>query len=201
MLVIRLLGSTWRVKVVGDASWRALRAAGTPILLSLWHGDLLPLAWAHRNQGIVVLVSEHRDGEIIAQVLERLGFGTTRGSSTRGGSRALLGMIRVLERNDVAGVTPDGPRGPRHSIQPGVLAAARKAGARIVSLGVSARSAWTLRTWDAFIIPKPFTRVYVTYGDPLAIDKDATDLAAEMPRLADAMAIAHQRALELSGGG
>jgi hypothetical protein len=196
MLLLRVLGATWRVRITGDSVWRSARARGTPTLLSLWHGDLLPITWAHRNQGIVVVVSEHRDGEIIAQALERLGCRTTRGSSTRGGSRALLGLIRALQHGDVAAVTPDGPRGPRHSVQPGVLAAARKAGAAVVGIGVAASREWRLRSWDQFAIPKPFARVHVAYADAFTVDAGATDIAAESPRITAAMETAHARARE-----
>jgi lysophospholipid acyltransferase (LPLAT)-like uncharacterized protein len=164
---LRLLGPTWRVTRVNDAPWRALSAERRPFVFAFWHGTLLPLVWAHRNQGIVVLVSEHKDGEIIARVIEAMGFATTRGSSTRGGIRALLGLIRALEEGKVGGVTPDGPRGPRHSYAPGVLAGSRKAAAPIVSIGVSVSSAWHLRTWDQFVIPKPFARIRLAYSDPV----------------------------------
>ena len=194
MVLIRLLAATWRVRVVGDAAWRAIRAQGTPILLGLWHGDLLPLTWAHRGQGIVVLVSEHRDGEIIAQILERLQVRTTRGSSTRGGARALLGLIRALEEGAVGAVTPDGPRGPRHSVHPGTLAAARRTGASIIGIGVAASRAWRMTSWDQFMIPKPFAKVAIAYSDALTVAPDTEDVAADAPRFVAAMDLAHSRA-------
>lgn len=194
MILIRMLAGTWRVRVVGDAGWRAMRAQGTPIILGLWHGDLLPLTWAHRGQEIVVLVSEHRDGEIIAQILERLRVRTTRGSSTRGGARALLGLIRALEQGMIGAVTPDGPRGPRHSVHPGTLAAARRAGASVIGIGLAASSAWHLKSWDRFMIPKPFAKVSVAYSDPVTVAPDVEDVEAEAPRFVAAMDVAHARA-------
>ena len=110
--LIRALASTWRFRVVNDASYRALRANGKPFIFAFWHGELLPLLYVHRGQRVAIVISSHRDGEIVAGVAERLGMRTIRGSSTRGAARALLGLVRELESGGEVAVTPDGPRGP-----------------------------------------------------------------------------------------
>jgi lysophospholipid acyltransferase (LPLAT)-like uncharacterized protein len=181
-LVLRLLGWTWRIRRENDAPWRALKKRGAAWIFSLWHGDLLALTWTHRGLGIVVMVSEHRDGAMIAGVLERLGYETTRGSTTRGGVRALLGLIRALKTGQPGGVTPDGPRGPRHSYQEGILAAARRANAPIVSIGVSVNRAWRLKSWDQFTIPKPFATISFAYSDPMTVAEgdDVTRFSAAL---------------------
>lgn len=165
-----------------------MRAAGRGFIFSLWHGQLLPLLAHHRDEGARVLISEHRDGEIIARIAESLGFRTVRGSTTRGGARALLAMCDALERGEEIAITPDGPRGPAHVFAPGALIAAHRAGVPIVPVGVAVSSAWRLRSWDAFAIPKPFTRVTIAYGAPLTVDAaSARDAASEAPRFARAM--------------
>jgi hypothetical protein len=167
--VVSIVARTWRFHSRNDEGWRQLRAAGKPYVFVLWHGSLLPIAYHHRDQGVMVLVSEHRDGEIIARILHAWGCGTVRGSTTRGGGRALLKMIGELERNRVVAVTPDGPQGPAHVYQAGALVAASRAGAPVVSIAIETGSAWRLKSWDQFILPKPFARITVAYGDPLMV--------------------------------
>ena len=118
-VIVRLLGRTWRIRVSNDADLRRLRAAGQPIIFTLWHGEMLPLLYHHRGEGVAVLISEHGDGEIIARVAAGLGFHTVRGSTSRGAARALLALTRTLEAGRDLAITPDGPRGPAKSIAPG----------------------------------------------------------------------------------
>lgn len=179
---LRVLAATWRYKIVGDEAVKSARAGGTPVIFSLWHGQLLPLIWLHRNEGIAILVSEHRDGEIIARVATSLGYQLIRGSSTRGGERALLTLARQLKAGVDAAVTPDGPKGPARSYAPGALIAARRAGALIVTVAAHANRAWHLSSWDSFMIPKPFATVSVAYGRPTpVISPSSRDAALEAP--------------------
>ena len=126
--VVRLLGWTWRIRIINaEASVARLRGERRPIVFALWHGDMLALLYQHRGEGVSVLISEHRDGELIARVAESLGFRTVRGSTTRGASRALVGLARELRDGHDIAVTPDGPRGPARSFAPGALIAAQRA--------------------------------------------------------------------------
>lgn len=179
--LVRALASTWRFRIAHDDGLRALRVGKKPFIFAFWHGQMLPLLWLHRGEGVAVLVSSHRDGEIIARIAERLGFRTVRGSSNRAAARALLGVVRELEAGREVAVTPDGPRGPARKFASGALVAAQRVGVPIVAVGVSARRAWRLRSWDQFMIPKPFTRVTVAYSAP-------TLVAAASPREAEAEA-------------
>jgi lysophospholipid acyltransferase (LPLAT)-like uncharacterized protein len=188
---LRLLGRTWRIRVTHDDAVRAARATKSPIVFSLWHGQMLPLLYTHRDQGVTVLISEHSDGEIIARVASQFGFETVRGSTSRGAARALLGLARVLEGGGELAITPDGPRGPAKSMAPGVGIVARRAGAPVVAAAASASKAWRLKTWDQFMIPRPFARVHVAYSD--AVHLTSADAATE-ERLRAAMEIAEQRA-------
>lgn len=165
--VLRALAGTWRVRVVGGEHIAKLRQARQPFVFACWHGELLPLIWHHRRQGVAVLVSEHRDGELIARVAAGLGFSTVRGSTTRGGGRALLALSRLLQEGREVAVTPDGPRGPARTYAPGALVAAQRAGAPVLIVSMSVDRAWRLRSWDRFVIPKPFARITVAYGEPV----------------------------------
>jgi lysophospholipid acyltransferase (LPLAT)-like uncharacterized protein len=185
---IRALASTWRFRTIGEETMLRLRQAKQPIVFTIWHGQMLPLLWHHRDQGVKVLVSEHQDGEVIAQILEWMGYGLIRGSSSRGAGRALIGLVRTLrEGNDIA-ITPDGPRGPRHKFAPGAVIAAHRAGAPILPTVAHVDRFWQLRTWDGFVIPKPFARITIVYGEltrvAVATPRDAAD---EAPRLEELM--------------
>lgn len=191
---IHMIAKTWRFSVVNAAGYTAERAAGRAVVLVLWHGEMLPLLYYHRNRQISVLVSEHGDGEIIARILEDFGFRLVRGSSSRGAARALIAVDRELRAGYDVGITPDGPRGPRHSVAPGALLAAHRAGAKLVPLAAQASSFWQLGSWDRFMIPKPFARITLAYGEPTPVVADTSRAAGEMTQLlADAMDATHQR--------
>lgn len=178
-VVLRLLGRTLRLEVRGTEGFQQLRREGRPVIFAFWHSGILPLAYIHRQEGVVVLVSRHADGEYIARVLDRMGFGTARGSSTRGGVPGLRGLIRqVREGTDVA-ITPDGPKGPARVFKPGALVLARLTGAPVIPIGVRPHRAWRLKSWDRFLIPKPFGRIEVTYGEPCFIPRDASEAEME----------------------
>lgn len=173
-LILTALAKSLRVAYTGRARLERARAGGAPVLFAVWHGRVIPFVATHRRRGIVGLVSEHRDGEYIARVLGPLGFVVVRGSTTRGAARALFDMSqRAREGRDLA-VTPDGPRGPRRAVRPGVVALARRAGTPVVPVGVAARG-FVFPTWDRFVVPWPWARVSVVYGEPLFVSEgDAT---------------------------
>jgi lysophospholipid acyltransferase (LPLAT)-like uncharacterized protein len=171
---LRALGATWRVRVSNDEGLRRLRAEKKPFIFALWHGQLLPLLYHHRDEGNVVLISEHGDGEIIARIAHGLGYNTVRGSTSRGAARSLLGLVRALNEGHALGITPDGPRGPAKSFAPGALIVAQRSGVPIVAVAVTVSSAWHLNSWDRFMIPRPFARISVAYSDPAYVNaKDA----------------------------
>lgn len=165
--VVRLLGATWRYEVVRDPAYALAEAAEERFVYAFWHSAILPMAVLRRDEGIAVLVSRHRDGELITRVIEGLGYVTARGSSTRGGEAGAREMLAWAERGRHLAVTPDGPRGPREQAKDGVVFLAERTRRRLVPIAVAARSVWVLRSWDGFRIPKPFARVRVAYGAPL----------------------------------
>jgi lysophospholipid acyltransferase (LPLAT)-like uncharacterized protein len=205
-LLTALLATT-RVERIGVENFAHFRRQGTPVIFVFWHGNLLPLVHYHRHEGIVVLVSEHADGERIARILARRGFGTVRGSSTRGGVRGLRALVRAARAGRDLALTPDGPRGPRGEFKPGALAAARMTGLPVVPLAVSATPSWSLGSWDGFVVPKPFAEVRIQYLPPRLVTRDASreeldtlaaalgdELNAAGARLAGASAMARSRA-------
>jgi hypothetical protein len=168
--LVRLLCSTWRYDVKGWANVEAARATGRPIVYVLWHSRLLPLIHSRKGEGTAILISRHRDGGYLTQLCEEWGYRVVRGSSKRGGAVGLLGLIRFLQQGGEVGTTPDGPRGPREKVKPGLLLAAQHANALVVAMGARPRAAWWwVHTWDRFCIPRPFTTVEVHYSAPIAI--------------------------------
>jgi lysophospholipid acyltransferase (LPLAT)-like uncharacterized protein len=196
-LVVRALGWTWRISVSHDEDVRRLRAAGTPIVFMLWHGQLLPLLYHHRDERVAVLISEHGDGEIIARIAMRLGYQTVRGSTSRGAARALRGLARVVGEGHDLAITPDGPRGPAKSLAPGAVIVAHRTGAPLIAAAVSVSRAWRLKSWDQFVIPKPFARLHFAYSAPTIVAAgEARDAAAEIDRMREAFELAERRANE-----
>ena len=195
--VLRALGTTWRIRVVNPEPLTALRKAKRGFTFSLWHGQLLPLLWHHRGQGVAVLISEHRDGEMVARAATSLGFRLIRGSSTRGADRALISLVRELQQGKEVAITPDGPKGPAEKFAPGALVAAQRSDTSILPVAVGVDRAWRLRSWDRFMIPKPFARVTIAYGEATKVLAGSPREAAEEgPRFEGLMA----EAVRMAGG-
>ncbi len=174
--LLRLLALTWRVQRRGTPGMQTL-ASDRPWLVAMWHGRMLVLMpmSLHRGRGIGVLVSPSDDGSLATKALRTFGFRAIRGSLSRGGARALREMADTLREGHQLVVTPDGPRGPRHTMNVGVPWLARDSGAPILPVGVACDRAWRMRSWDRFTIPKPFARIVVSYGDPIAVAASASD--------------------------
>lgn len=185
--LVSLLARSWRMRSHGEDRVRALRKERTPVVYLLWHETLLPLLWWQRRQGIAIVVSQGRDGQYLADYATRLGYRCIAGSSSRGGVRALLKAVRLLDESVSVAFATDGPRGPRREVKPGVVRAAQRAGAPIVPLHAVVRSGWHLRSWDRTVIPRPFTRVEVGYGTPFTIGEGPEGLDAGVRQAAAAL--------------
>ena len=186
-VMVRLLGwllrglmVTLRPEYVQRQFEHQIRSSRLPILFTVWHGRMLYFVKLYQYLGprVTVLVSRSRDGEVISQLLTRFGFHTTRGSSSQGGVRGLLAVVNKVRSGMDAGFTPDGPRGPRYQVQPGLVLVAKRTGAAILPMTFSAQRRRVLSSWDAFLLPLPFSRVVVIYGEPIYVPADAS--AAEM---------------------
>ncbi len=138
-----------------------------PFLLSFWHSRILMMPYAVRGWSGPMLISEHRDGAFIADAVALMGIESSRGSSTRGGARAFLQMIRLARQGHTLGVTPDGPKGPAEVLQMGTVKLAMKSGLPIRSVSYASKRHWRMKSWDRFYIPKPFTRGVFVVGEPV----------------------------------
>lgn len=195
------LGSTFRFIVEGAGHLDAPGAAGHPVIYGCWHGRILPGTYYLRNRGIVVITSSNFDGEWIARILTRFGYGTARGSSSRRARAAMLQMIRDVRAGKPTAFTLDGPRGPAREAKPGAVFLARATGAPILPFHLEADRFWELRSWDRTQIPKPFARVALVIGEPIYVPADADGAAVEAhrARLHDVLAGLEGRARALVG--
>jgi lysophospholipid acyltransferase (LPLAT)-like uncharacterized protein len=180
--LINALGHTLRWRVEGLQHYDAIVASGRQPVMAFWHGRILPATYYFRRRGIVVITSENFDGEWIARIIERFGFGTARGSSSRGGLKAMLQLVRDMEKGKPAGFTLDGPRGPARVAQPGAIWLARATGNPVLPFHLEASSHWTANSWDRTQIPKPFSTVALAVGEPLDVPAEATDDQLEASR-------------------
>lgn len=178
--LVTLLGSTYRKEIIGDDQFRALPGGK---LTASWHGRSMLGALHFRNRGYYALISLSKDGEIQNHIFQSLGFKTIRGSTGRGGIKALAESIRALKGGAVIAFTPDGPRGPSGIVQSGIMKMAQKSGAPICPGAASADRRWLFKSWDRYMVPKPFARTYVIVGPPVYVPADATDDEVEKIRL------------------
>jgi hypothetical protein len=190
--LLKALGATWTWRVSGAEHLDAIQAKGQQPIYSFWHGRILQGTLFFQRRGIVVITSENYDGEWIARIIHKFGFGTARGSSSKGGSKALLQLVREVKSKGVA-FTLDGPRGPAEVAQPGAVWLAKATGNPLLPFHAEAASSWTLKSWDRTQIPKPFTTVAMVIGEPLFISRDADDAALESGRAALEASIADCR--------
>jgi lysophospholipid acyltransferase (LPLAT)-like uncharacterized protein len=173
--VIRMLGPTLRYEVLGWQRAERVYAAKKQCIWAFWHRVIIPVAWWRRNHGVVVMNTTAFDGQWTRKVIEWLGFGTAQGSSSRGGLRGLAVMARRLEEGLDCAFTIDGPRGPRYVAKPGPVMLARKTGCPILVFHVGVERGKTFeKTWDQFLMPKPFSRTLMLFGTPIYVPKDAS---------------------------
>jgi lysophospholipid acyltransferase (LPLAT)-like uncharacterized protein len=175
---IALLRATLRVELLHGEYFADLRSRRIPILFSLWHGRMFLPIDAHRREGIVTMASKSADGDIITGWLEDNGYVVVRGSTTRGGSEALRRMVHHVRAGRNVALTVDGPKGPARVVQPGVVRLARLTGAWILPISFSSSSPMFFRSWDRYLVPKPFSRNFVSYGEPFPIERELSDEAA-----------------------
>jgi lysophospholipid acyltransferase (LPLAT)-like uncharacterized protein len=181
--IIATLGRTLTWRVEGLEHLDAVERSGRQPVMAFWHGRILPATWFFRRRGIVVITSENFDGEWIARIIQRFGYGTARGSTSRGGLKALLQLRRDMAGGLAAGFTVDGPRGPARRAQAGAVWLAGATGNPILPFHVEAARHWTARSWDRTQVPRPFTTVALAIGAPIEVPRDPDDDTIERKRL------------------
>jgi len=199
--LVNALGHTLRWRVDGLEHLDAIRASGRQPVMAFWHGRILSATFYFRRRGVVVITSENFDGEWIARIIERFGYDTARGSTSRGGIRAMRQLVRDMKLGSPAGFTLDGPRGPARVAQPGALWLARKSGNPVLPFHLEASRAWTLGSWDRTQIPRPFCTVALVVGAPIEVTADAVDADVERHRteLEATLQALEERALAILG--
>jgi lysophospholipid acyltransferase (LPLAT)-like uncharacterized protein len=173
--VIGIIGRTMRWQSVGDSYLDEIYKSGNRAIFTFWHGRIFPATYYWRNRGIVVMTSMNRDGEAIAQCIQRFGYGAARGSSSRGGFKALAQMARDIRHGRDTAFTIDGPRGPRYIAKQGPVLLAMKTGAAIFCFHISMKRKIQLKSWDEFQIPLPFTPAIVLKAAPIWVPHDAPE--------------------------
>ena len=182
-ILIKLVGFTVRFETIGQEHLDSIQREGKVPIYTTWHDRIFLGTYYLRRRGIVFLTSQSFDGEYIARFLQRFGYGVIRGSSTRGGARGLVEMIRGMGRGLAMGFTIDGPKGPRYEVKAGAILLAGKTGNPILPFVVQPGRFWTLNSWDKLQIPRPFTRGLMIFGTPIYVEKNVADDQLESKRM------------------
>lgn len=177
--LLRLLARTWRVTMIRGELRSGVLDSPDGCIPVLWHGRMATAASALRGTRATVLVSASGDGALADMLLRRLGYGTLRGSTAKGGARAIREMRELLSSGTAVAITPDGPRGPRHHVNRGAAFLARATGRPVLPIGFGVSRAIRLGSWDRFTIPLPFTRVAVSFGEPVEVPRQVDEAALE----------------------
>jgi lysophospholipid acyltransferase (LPLAT)-like uncharacterized protein len=185
--VMKLWSLTLRYEINGTTGMVQPEINPKPVIFALWHNRIftMPPIWkltGGKNRSTVVLTSASKDGSTLATAMEFFGIGSIRGSSSRRAVSALIGMKKALQEGKDVCVTPDGPKGPRYRVQPGLLKIAQATGVDIIPIHIRYTSAWRLSSWDRFVIPKPLSKVTIIFDQPIRIQKDLTEEAFEAAR-------------------
>jgi len=191
--VVRALTATLRCEEICEPGALPGMQYPPPILYAFWHRALLASAGHFRKHGIAILISRSFDGELIARTVERLGFIAIRGSSSRGGAGGLRAMQQAYAEGRRVAITADGPRGPKFVAKPGAVQLAQLTGSPVGAFYVLPQRAWTLKSWDSFMIPKPFSRVVIAYTSRVAFTSDEGSMQAGVQAALDrSVAMAEQ---------
>jgi lysophospholipid acyltransferase (LPLAT)-like uncharacterized protein len=181
--VVEALGGTYHWRYSGTDHYDEVVAGGRQPILALWHGRILSATLFFRDRGIVAMTSENFDGEWVARLMRRFGYRAARGSTSRGGARALAQLKREMAAGSPAAFTVDGPRGPARQVQPGAVWLASATGNPIVPFHIEASRYWTVKSWDRHQVPKPGSTVAVVVGEPIDVAPDADGSAIEAGRV------------------
>ena len=181
---IKFVWVSGRWRIVGEEVPDGLLNDGQPFVVAFWHGRLIMMAFSWKRCDLVnMLISGHRDGQLVSGMMSHFGSKTVFGSSTRGGAAAFIQLARLLRSGEIVGITPDGPKGPRMRANDGVIALAKVSGAPILPLTFSASLRYVLESWDRFVLPFPFGRGVFLWGEPIYVSKNADDMEMSEKRV------------------
>lgn len=197
-LIVYLIGLTMRWQMIRGNDRRGNIANEQPLIYVFWHNRILPATWYFRNLGIVVMTSQSSDGEIIARMIQLFGYGASRGSTTRGGSKSLREMASCLQAGFDAAFTIDGPKGPIYQAKPGAIQLAKLTGCPILPVCQTPMKYWELKSWDKFRIPKFFSRGLIAYSTPIYVSRDSSEeeVTAKQKELQSALEWLHKESEE-----
>jgi len=181
-LLIRFLRLTMRFEEKGQEVIASFDREGRPFICAFWHGHILMMMTSPYRKHAKAMISRHRDGELISRTARLFGLGSVRGSTTRGGIQALKEAIRTVRQGYKVVVTPDGPKGPRHIVQPGVIELARVTGVPIIPVTFSSTRKKVFASWDRFILPYPFSKGVFYYGNAFYVDRRISRETMEQKR-------------------
>ena len=184
-----LITATCRVRWHNQGVWQAHRTSDKPYILGMWHNCSTICSWAMRDSGVTVMVSDSRDGEYVARLANLFGIDTVRGSSSKGAKKAIRSALQLLSKQQAIAVTPDGPRGPKYSVQSGILWFSAAGQAPIIPLHIESSRQWVLNSWDGHCFPKPFSTIHISFGEPQSVTRQdlENDMEASTARLQASM--------------
>ncbi|NLP12306.1 lysophospholipid acyltransferase family protein [bacterium] len=190
-LLLQILGRTSRVAIRYHGQSQVVQDRGRDFIYICWHGKMLLPIFIQRHRGICAMVSEHTDGEMISRTIQRLGYTTVRGSSTRGGAKAFIRLLAIVKGGVIGCILPDGPRGPRHYLKPGVIMLASRAQKPLLPITFAAQKPIHLKSWDRFTLWRPLSRLGLIYGEPIAVPPDLNEQEIEHWRTIAQTALDH----------
>jgi hypothetical protein len=182
-LFLRVIAWSIRWTEVNHQPARDLWQRGQNMIIAFWHNRMLMAPFFYRGRGLKILISLHADGELISRVMRRFGFGSIRGSTTRGGSSAFRKLLREAKRGMDIAITPDGPRGPKYTVQKGIIELARITGLPIVPVTYSTKHRYLCPSWDALVVPRPFTKGVFIWGEPVWVEDKGDEDRREKARV------------------
>ncbi|AGB42295.1 hypothetical protein Halha_2421 [Halobacteroides halobius DSM 5150] len=192
----KMTNGSLRLQVKNESRVTNLQKDNKQIIFAMWHGQLWLPVYHLRNKGHIALASQSDDGEYISQVLNKLGWGVVRGSTSRGGARSLLKLVKEIRRGKNVAITPDGPTGPRHKVKSGILYLAQKTNSTIIPLGVSFSKKKVFNSWDKFELPYPLAKGALVYGKPLEVTEVNECYQQKLKEHLEAAVVSAQKMLE-----
>jgi len=174
LLLITFIGLTCRLRVIGGENIESLKAEGKNWIYLLWHNNIAIASWVLRKENLIIMASASRDGGLAAEILENFGYEIVRGSTSKGGLKAMLSIVKSIKSGRTIALTPDGPRGPKYVLQKGPIVIAQKSEVPLVPIDIQSTRQWIFKkSWDQHKLPKPFSTLIISIGKPIYVDRNS----------------------------